>query len=108
MAVALSAQSISKTFVARSLFSAVSLTIDDRERLALIGPNGSGKSTLLKILAGLDDPDAGDITTRRNLAIAYVAQTDSFPPDTTVLSAVTSDLAASARRGRCPPLARRT
>ncbi len=92
MALALNAQSISKTFVARKLFSGISLTIDDRERLALIGPNGSGKSTLLKILAGISDADSGTITTRRNLRVAYVAQNDAFPEGATVLSAITSAL----------------
>ncbi len=66
--------------------------IEDGERLGLIGPNGSGKSTLLKILAGLEQPDTGQFTTRRNLRISYVAQRDAFDDDATALAAVAGAL----------------
>jgi ABC-type polysaccharide/polyol phosphate transport system ATPase subunit len=39
--------------------SAVSMTLEDGDRLGLIGRNGSGKSTLLKVLAGIYKPVAG-------------------------------------------------
>jgi ABC transport system ATP-binding/permease protein len=80
MAVALSARNLAKTFGTRSLFSGVSLSIEDRERLALIGPNGSGKSTLLKLLAGLEHADEGEVETRKGLRAAYVTQQDEFTP----------------------------
>jgi len=41
------------------LFSDISLTVNSKERIALIGNNGSGKSTLLKIIAGELHPSAG-------------------------------------------------
>jgi len=66
--------------------------VDEGERLGLIGPNGSGKSTLLKILAGLEQPDTGDLTFRRNLRVSYVAQRDEFAEGATVLAAVTAEL----------------
>ena len=53
----LTATDLSKTYGTRTLFSGVSLSLDERERLALIGPNGSGKSTLLKIIAGFEHAD---------------------------------------------------
>jgi len=87
---ALTARNLTKTFVSRRLFSGISLSVEEGERLALIGPNGSGKSTLLKILAQIDDADEGDITRRKNLRVAYVAQADTFEVGLTVLSAVTA------------------
>ncbi len=93
MAVTITAQNLSKHFGARSLFRGVALSVDDRERVALIGPNGSGKSTLLKILAGIGETDEGTVTARKGLRAAYVAQADAFAPGATVLSAVARSLA---------------
>lgn len=84
MPVAITCQSITKSYSARPLFKDISITIDDRERVGLIGPNGSGKSTLLKIMAGVVEPDQGAVTTRRFLNIAYLAQDHSFDPQSSV------------------------
>jgi ATP-binding cassette subfamily F protein uup len=84
MALLLSCSSIRKSFGSRPLFDRLSLGIGEGERLGLMGPNGSGKSTLLKILAGLLDPDAGSVSTRRNLRVGYVPQEAEFAPGLTV------------------------
>jgi ATP-binding cassette subfamily F protein uup len=86
------ARNLSKHFAARTLFTGVSFTVDERERLALIGPNGAGKSTLLKLLAGLDHPDDGEITRKRSLRIAVVHQSDDFPEGLTARDAVLAGL----------------
>lgn len=88
----LSCQSLSKSFGARPLFAGVSFGVSASERVGLIGPNGSGKSTLLKILAGLQTPDAGELTLRRDLHLGYIAQADVFAPGATALSVVTAAL----------------
>ncbi len=88
MAVLIASQKLAKTFGTKSLFRDVALSLHDRERLALIGPNGSGKSTLLKILAGLVSVDEGQISLRKGVRIAYVAQKEDFPEGSTVLSAI--------------------
>jgi ATP-binding cassette subfamily F protein uup len=77
---------ISKAFGIRQLFSGISLSVAERERVGLIGPNGSGKSTLLKIMAGLASSDAGERTLRQGARLAYVAQQDVFAPGDTVES----------------------
>lgn len=41
-------------------------SLNHGERAALIGRSGCGKSTLLRLIAGLDEPDAGSITVRKN------------------------------------------
>jgi ATP-binding cassette subfamily F protein 3 len=66
--------SLSKSFGDRVLLDAVTWQIDDRERVGLSGPNGAGKTTLLKMLAGLDEPDAGTIVKPTGLTIGYLPQ----------------------------------
>src|SRR5688500_14766994 len=66
--------SLTKSFGDRVLLDSVSWQIDDRERVGLAGPNGAGKTTLLKMLAGLEEPDAGSIVKPSGLTIGYLPQ----------------------------------
>jgi ATP-binding cassette subfamily F protein 3 len=66
--------SLSKSFGDRVLLDSVSWQIDDGDRVGLSGPNGAGKTTLLKMLAGLDEPDSGQITKPAGLSIGYLPQ----------------------------------
>ena len=68
------ASDISKTYSERTLFSGLTLSMADGDRIALIGANGSGKTTLLDILAGETLPDNGSITLRRNTTVGYLKQ----------------------------------
>ncbi len=80
----------------RTIFADLSWTIDDHARIGLIGPNGSGKSTLLRTIAGLDLPEGGLVTRRRELRIAYLPQEQELS-EMTVLSTLLgarADLAA--------------
>ena len=52
-------QSLTKSFGERVLLESVTWQIGERDRVGLCGPNGAGKTTLLKMLADLDEPDAG-------------------------------------------------
>jgi ATP-binding cassette subfamily F protein uup len=88
MASLLHATEISKSFAHQVLFTGVSVTIADGDRVGMIGPNGSGKSTLLKILAGLEEADDGEIIRRKNLKLAYVKQSDDFGDAMTPVDAV--------------------
>jgi ATP-binding cassette subfamily F protein uup len=84
----INAQEISKAFGAKPLFQNVSFTISEGDRIGLIGPNGSGKSTLLRILAGLMEPDGGNVAARKRTLLCYVEQDSRFPADTTVRSVI--------------------
>ncbi|HEX3878984.1 MAG TPA: ATP-binding cassette domain-containing protein, partial [Bryobacteraceae bacterium] len=93
MALLASCSGISKSFSSRTLFSGISLTIGEGDRVGLIGPNGSGKSTLLKILAGRETADDGEISLRRNLRIGYMEQEASLPEENTVQEVVAAAIA---------------
>ena len=66
--------SVTRAHGDRTIFADLSWTIDDRARVGLIGANGSGKSTLLRTIAGLELPEGGLVTRRRDLRIAFLAQ----------------------------------
>lgn len=76
--VLLSCESLGKSYGIKPLFADLSLGLCEGDHVGLIGPNGSGKSTLLKILAGLESPDRGTRSVRRQLRIGYVPQEPSF------------------------------
>jgi ATP-binding cassette subfamily F protein uup len=80
----LSAHNITVRFNERYVLDELSLTINARDRVGMVGRNGSGKSTLLKILAGLQTPDSGEITKKRDLQIGYLSQEFSLNPSLTV------------------------
>ena len=65
---------LTKSFGDRTLIDHVTWQISDGDRVGLCGPNGAGKTTLLKMLAGLDEPDAGEIVTPSDLTIGYLPQ----------------------------------
>ncbi len=88
MALLLNAQGLAKSYGAFPLFQNISLTISEGDRLGLIGPNGSGKTTLLEVLAGLREPDAGEVAVRKGTRLAAVAQRSSPPPGATVRSLI--------------------
>jgi ATP-binding cassette subfamily F protein uup len=88
LALLLSTQSIAKSYGADPLFQNISLSIQEGDRLGVIGPNGSGKSTLLEILAGIREPDSGEVVRRSAIAIAYVPQESRFTPGETVRSVI--------------------
>ena len=65
---------VTKAFGVRTLLDGVTWQIGDGDRVGLCGPNGAGKTTLLKMLAGLDEADAGHIAKPSGLTIGYLPQ----------------------------------
>lgn len=68
----LTLKNISKSLAQKTLFSSASLTITQKDRVAIIGNNGAGKSTLLKIMAGIEAVDEGKV--HIDQTIAYIPQ----------------------------------
>jgi ATP-binding cassette subfamily F protein 3 len=67
-------QELHKQFGERVLLDRVTWQVGDRDRVALCGPNGAGKTTLLRMLAGLDEPDDGNVVRPNDLTIGYLPQ----------------------------------
>ncbi|MGN5953778.1 ABC-F family ATP-binding cassette domain-containing protein [Sphingobacterium lactis] len=65
---------ISVSFGGTTLFSDVSFSINENDKIALMGKNGAGKSTLLKIIAGVGKPTTGNVTGPKEAVIAYLPQ----------------------------------
>ena len=70
----LSLSGVKRTIADRVLFQDVELVLEPGERVALLGANGSGKSTLVRVLAGLEEPEAGQRVARRDLRIGVLDQ----------------------------------
>src|SRR3954465_113690 len=70
----LAARGLTKSFGGRAILRGLDLDVEAGARIGVLGPNGGGKSTMLRILAGLDDPDAGEVTARRGLVLAHLPQ----------------------------------
>lgn len=90
----LSCESISKAYGVKPLFAGLTLALHEGDHMGVVGPNGSGKSTLLKILAGIEAPDSGSRTARRQLQIGYVGQESALNPNRTVEEELTEPLLA--------------
>lgn len=70
----LTVNDVSVEFGGTTLFSDVSFSINETDKIALMGKNGAGKSTLLKILAGERKPSSGSLSMPKDTVIAYLPQ----------------------------------
>ena len=70
----ISASEISVRYGDRTILDATTLGIQEGERLGLVGRNGAGKTTFLRILAGLQNPDSGEVARQKDLAVSYLPQ----------------------------------
>ena len=94
---------IERSFSGDVLFDNINIQVDERDRIALVGRNGAGKSTLLKILVGEEAPTSGEINTKRDLKLSYLAQDSRFESSNTIYEEmlnVFSDLRADEKRLR--------
>ena len=84
----LNVEKVSKTYGEKELFNNISLGINSGDKIGLIGVNGTGKSTLLKIIAGVEEPDEGQIVKGKGIELAYLAQTPLYYDNENVLEYV--------------------
>lgn len=65
---------VSKHYGEKKLIEDFTYIVLKNQRLGIIGPNGCGKSTLLKLIAGLAEPDSGEVEIGDTIKLAYFAQ----------------------------------
>ncbi|MDR0592751.1 MAG: ATP-binding cassette domain-containing protein [Bifidobacteriaceae bacterium] len=94
--VPLEAEGLTKAYGSLEVFTDVDLAIDRGSRVVVLGLNGAGKTTLLRLLAGLEEADAGRVIPGHGLKLGYYAQEhETLDLDRTVLenmSAAAPDL----------------
>lgn len=79
---------ITKVFAERKILDHASFSLQEGEKIGVIGINGTGKTTLLKMLAGMEEPDEGTITTANHVVIRYLPQHPEFDPEMSSLECV--------------------
>ena len=78
------AEKIHKAYGAVTILNDISFSLERGQKVGLIGYNGTGKTTLLKILAGVIEPDSGEIEIRKGSVVGYMPQDTSLVFDKTV------------------------
>ncbi|HJD31213.1 MAG TPA: ABC-F family ATP-binding cassette domain-containing protein [Candidatus Eisenbergiella stercorigallinarum] len=81
-------EKITKSFTDHKLFDNASFSLQEGEMVGVIGINGTGKTTLLRMMAGLEEPDEGTITTANHAVIRYLPQHPEFDPEMSCLDCV--------------------
>ncbi len=82
----LNIEHISKVFGEKIIFEDASFGVHQGDKIGIVGINGTGKTTLLKMVAGLEEPDQGQIVRQNGLKIAYLPQNPEFPENATISS----------------------
>jgi ATPase subunit of ABC transporter with duplicated ATPase domains len=96
----LTAVELSKSYGSLEIFTDVDVAVDRGSRVAIMGLNGAGKTTLLRILAGLLEPDTGEVRPGHGLRLGYYAQEhETLDVDRTVLEHMRSAGGGGSARG---------
>lgn len=78
------ADKIHKAYGTITVLDDISFSLERGQKAGLIGYNGTGKTTFLKILAGLVEPDSGEVTTKKDAVVGYMPQDTSLVSDETI------------------------
>ena len=79
-------EDVHKAYGSHVVYDGLSMTIQRRERWAVMGANGAGKTTLLRMIAGALEPDTGEVKIGASVQMGYFAQQalQLLNPDRTV------------------------
>lgn len=86
----LSVENIAKSYGERELFNSISFGINEGQKVGFVAKNGTGKSSLLNILAGLDNPDEGQVIFRNDITTAYLSQEPDLDPNLSIEQSIFS------------------
>ncbi|GMK39541.1 multidrug ABC transporter ATP-binding protein [Paenibacillus sp. CCS19] len=81
----LSVEHLTKTYGEKILFEDISFGVAEGDKVGIIGVNGTGKSTLLKVIAGLEQADAGTVSMSGRVIVRMLAQNPAYDPEETIL-----------------------
>jgi ATP-binding cassette subfamily F protein uup len=84
---------VEKGYGSRSVLHGITLGISAGERIGVVGRNGDGKSTLLRLIAGVEEPDAGALTRTGDVDVALLDQRDALDEGRTVREVLVGDRA---------------
>jgi len=82
---AIAVRDVAKSFAETDVLASVTFDVEAATWTTILGPSGCGKTTLLRILAGLLDPDEGDVSIDGRAATSYLPQRDTLLPWRTAL-----------------------
>lgn len=91
MAFLLGCEKVRVEFPTKTVFTELSLGVDEGARIGIVGKNGDGKSTLLGVLAGEVEVDDGRVIRTRGVSVGVLGQTDGLRDEDTVERAVVGD-----------------
>ena len=86
MSTVIQVNTITKRYGNRAILDGASVAFGAGAKIGVVGRNGAGKSTLIRMIAGVEDPDAGEIVRHPSLRLGYLEQHEPFTPEETVIS----------------------
>jgi len=84
----LGAKDLSIDYPTRTVLDNVTIGVNSGDRIGVVGRNGEGKSTLIRALAGVQEPDSGEVIARNSIRVGLLDQDDLFPDSVSVAEAV--------------------
>jgi len=86
MSILLQINDLEMAYNTQTILNGASLSISDRQKVAVVGRNGAGKSTLFKLIVGEEEPTGGEILVYSDTKIGYLTQHNPFEPGETVIN----------------------
>jgi ATP-binding cassette subfamily F protein uup len=86
-------KSVGKGYGSRTVLRDITLGVSAGDRIGIVGRNGDGKSTLLRLIAGLEEPDSGQLTRAGDVDLKLLGQSDTLDPEKTIRAELVHGLA---------------
>lgn len=77
----LQVNNLGKKYSGQTIFSGLSFSVFQKQKVGIIGRNGAGKSTMFRIILGQEEADEGNVIISRDAAIGYIEQENKFKND---------------------------